>query len=159
MEEFMPQKKSSFYLGLAPILLLLPSCSSPSQPDKVKVQAIMISFRDARVFERPKGAALNAIIDARDEQGAKKLAADLYERILKGADFETLMRRYSDEPRKKTWKIANGNQWTEAGYYPRSGFTERFADKCFELKKGEVGIVDYHWVYNPCGILIVKRLE
>ena len=65
------------------------------------------------------------------DKEAKKLADKIYNQLKKGADFDKLAKKYSDD-------IATKNNGGDLGFFPRGRMVKPFEDTAFSLKVGEI---------------------
>lgn len=114
----------------------------------IRIQHILIGFRGTVAHKRV----------TRTREEANQLAHKLYERVNKGEDFGHLVREYSDDRDPGIYTIADRGATLNPGDYPRDAFSQDWADACFDLKVGQVSIIEY----DPdkfVGWHIIKRLE
>ena len=119
------------------------------EPDHIKVQHILISFK-GKLPGKP-------ITRTREE--AKKLAYELLERAKGGADFDALVKEYTDDAHPGIYGMANNGVQAASGEFPRGRMVAAFGDTGFPLPAGGIGIADYDARKSPYGWHIVKRLE
>ena len=67
----------------------------------------------------------------RDEDATRAQAFELHDRLVKGDDFNTLAKKYSDDPGSK-------NAGGDLGWEPPGTFAEEFQKQIDELKPGEI---------------------
>jgi parvulin-like peptidyl-prolyl isomerase len=84
----------------------------------------------------------------RSREEARKRAQESLVKIRGGADFDEMVREYSDEP-------GAGERNGDLGVFDRSVMIKTFSDVAFALKVGEVSEV----VETPFGFHIIKRTE
>jgi len=87
-----------------------------------------------------------SVTRTRDE--AKKRVDEVLAKIRAGANFETLVNEYSDEP-------GSAERHGDLGVFDRAQMVKPFADAAFSLKVGEVSNV----VETPFGFHVIKRTE
>jgi len=114
------------------------------EAEEVEVQHILIAFDGA---ERSKAT--------RSKAEAEALAAELYERILAGEDFDGLVKEYTDDSHPGIYAMTLGPR--RAGVYPRGQMVAAFGDTGWRLAVGQVGVAAWHEKNSPFGWHIVKR--
>jgi hypothetical protein len=121
------------------------------EPDFVTVQHILIGFQGTVPGKN--------VMRTRDE--AAKLADELLEKAKSGADFDALVKEYTDDSHPGIYKMANlGLQANPAaGLYPRGGMVKGFGDVGFSLDVGEIGVAVYDPEASKFGWHIIKRIE
>ena len=134
--------------ALAAAPLLVRSAERPKEPEKVKVQHILISF---------KGKTKKPV--TRKKAEAEELARSLMDRIAKGEDFDALVKQYTDDQYPGTYTLTNDGQPRISGTFAREQMAMSFGDVAFSLKVGEVGMAKYDGFKSPYGWHIIKRLE
>ncbi len=87
------------------------------EKEKVKARHILIKV--------PSNA------NKKEWEAAKKKALEIRQKLLKGEDFATLAKRYSDDPGSK-------NRGGELGYFQKGQMVPEFEKAAFSLKKGEI---------------------
>lgn len=124
--------------------------ASTSQPTKIKVQHILISFGD-----RLPGQKIQ-----RTQEEAKKLAEDLLAKAkADGANFEAMVREFSADGPPGIYELTNFGAAREEGAFPRDQMVPAFGDVGFALNVGEVGLADFDLSKSPYGYHIIKRLN
>jgi hypothetical protein len=126
-----------------------------SEPDLIRVQHILIGFRDAVGFRgsAPKGAS------QRTKSEAKTLAEALLARAKKGEDFGALVSEFTDDSPPGIYGMANHGAQAPTEYRPRSGMVAAFGDVGFPLEVGKIGMAAYDPKSSPYGWHIIKRIE
>ena len=119
------------------------------EPDHIQVQHILIGFQGS-VPGKP-------IRRSKDE--AKTLAYQLLDEARRGADFDDLVRRYTDDSPPGIYGMSNRGVAPARGEYARDGMVPAFGNAGFPLQPGEIGIADYDQRSSPYGWHIVKRLK
>lgn len=121
------------------------------EPDHVKVQHVLIAFQ----------GTLPGKDVQRTREEAEKLAADLLAQAKAGADFDELVKQYTDDSYPGIYEMANlGIEANpQAGVYPRAGMVKGFGDVGFSLDVGEIGVAAYDPVNSKYGWHIIKRIE
>jgi NIMA-interacting peptidyl-prolyl cis-trans isomerase 1 len=84
----------------------------------------------------------------RTREDARKRAVECLMLIRGGADFDEMVKKYSDEP-------GATDRAGDLGVFERSGMVKAFGDAAFNLKVGEVSEI----VETPFGFHIIKRTE
>ena len=137
--------------GLCGLLLLplLEVSARRGEPDRVKVQHILIGF---------KKTIQGKTID-RSKSEAKELAYELYDRAVAGEDFGELVEEYTDDRAPGIYVIANDETGVPKGAFRRRQLAVSFGDVSFRLEVGEVGVAKYHSSNSPFGFHVIKRLE
>lgn len=128
---------------------------SRTEPDHIKVQHVLIGFKDAVGFRgrAPKGAA------GRTQEEARILAEAVLKRAQGGEDFLSLVKEFTDDSPPGIYAMANHGVAAPAGTFERSGMVPAFGDTGFPLEVGEVGLAAYDPTTSPYGWHIVKRIE
>ncbi len=134
-------------------------------PDHIVYDQILIAFKGSYQVTDPRTKRVEILSDTdRPRDAAKDLAARVFDLARSGADFPALKREYTDartgdgEPsglvhaardgvRKETHEIYRGT------LYPGP------AAVIFNLKVGEVGLIEHDPKRCPDGWLIVKRVK
>lgn len=141
--------------GVSPALAALRAneaevAARPELPaQRVKVAHILVGYT---------GAPRMTIKDRSLEQ-AEVRAAELFERVQKGEDFEALMRSSSDDSGGGVYTMLAPEAPKEAGAFPRSGMVAAFGDVGWRLQVGQVGVAPHDPRKSPFGWHIIKRLE
>lgn len=121
-----------------------------NEPERVKVQHILIAF---------KGTLPGQNVE-RSADDAKKLAMEVFEKAkAKDADFEALVKQYSEDRPPGVYEMTNSGVQATAGAFPREGMVPAFGNVGFKLKVGEVGIAEFDPQTSPFGYHIIKRLN
>lgn len=162
-------KKALFILLLLPLLSLGASAragepsketaavnkpagrETASEPKRVEVQHILISF---------KGAIPNEKV-TRAKEEAEVLAKELFERAKAGEDFDTLVKQYTDDQHPGIYRLSNFGVEPDAANqeYPRERMIKAFGDASFSLKVGGIGMAAYDPATSKYGWHIIKRLK
>lgn len=126
-----------------------PAATAPSaEPEHIQVQHILVAFTGTAASKKP-----------RTQEEAKKLAYELLDKAKKGADFDALVKEYSEDMYPCIYGLSNNGVTPAQGEYPRNRMVAAFGDTGFPLKVGDVGIADYDPKKSPYGWHIVKRLK
>ena len=124
------------------------AASSADQPQKIKVQHILIAFKGTIPGQE------------RSKEDAEKLAKELFEKSkAAGADFEALVKEYSSDRPPGVYELTNFGTTAEAGSFARDQMVPAFGDVGFTLKVGEVGLANFDAQKSPFGFHIIKRLN
>ena len=121
------------------------------EPDFVTVQHILIGFEGTLPGKN--------VTRSREEAG--KLVEELLAKANSGADFDALVKEYTDDSHPGIYKMANlGLQANPTGgVYPRGGMVKGFGDVGFSLEVGEIGVASYDPEASKYGWHIIKRIE
>jgi len=121
------------------------------EPDFVTVQHILIAF---------EGTVPGKNV-TRTQEEAAELAGELLAKAKSGADFDALVKEYTDDQHPGIYKMANlGVQANPAqGVYPRERMVKSFGDVGFSLEVGEVGMAGFDPAGSKYGWHIIKRVE
>jgi parvulin-like peptidyl-prolyl isomerase len=125
-----------------------PAAAPSAEPEHIQVQHILVAFTGSAASKKP-----------RTQEDAKKLAYELLDKAKKGADFDALVKEYSEDMYPCIYSLANNGVTPAQGEYPRNRMVAAFGDTGFPLKVGEVGIADYDTKKSPYGWHVVKRLK
>ena len=129
-----------------------PPAQVVNEPDRIKVQHILIGF---------KGSAQGTQA-TRSADEARNLANEILERAKKGEDFDELVRQYTEDQPPGIYAMANNGVPTKPPpprEFPRGQMVPAFGNVGFVLKVGDVGMADYDLKNSPYGYHIIKRLE
>ena len=140
-----------FTMALSLGLPLLGQAAKDTEPDRLEVQHILISFKGAD--ERVKAA--------RSQEEAETLAKELLFRARQGEDFDKMMKEYSDDTGEGIYRMANTGVQPDGsqGEMARHRMVKSFGDVSFGLEVGEVGMASYHPQRSKFGWHIIKRLK
>lgn len=95
---------------------------------------------------------------------AEALTAELYARVLAGADFDAIVQEYSDDEHPGIYSMCLGES-PAPDVYPREAMTLAMGDVAWRLAVGEVGVMRYDGerfdveARSPFGYHLVKRLK
>lgn len=109
------------------------------QPNEVGAKHILVMHVQSK--SKP-----DTVTRTRDE--AKARAQSVLVKVRGGADFDQMVREFSDEP-------GAGDRAGDLGVFDRGQMVKGFSDAAFSLKVGEVSEV----VETPFGFHIIKRTE
>jgi hypothetical protein len=92
---------------------------------------------------------------------AEELANKLYERAVKGEDFDLLVSQHTDDSPPGIYKLANFGVEADLGQgvYGRAQMVRAFGDVGFDLQVGEYGLAEYDPETSQYGWHIIKRIE
>ncbi len=120
-----------------------------AEPDVIVVQHILIGFK-----KTVPGQELE-----RTKKDARALAEELLQRASDGADFDSMVKEYTNDTHPGIYKLTN----TRAPLLPdarqRKDMVAAFGDLAFRLDVGEVGLAKFNSMTSPYGWHIIKRLE
>ncbi len=119
------------------------------EPAYITVQHCLISFRGTRTPA------------TRSKEEAENLARDLFEKVQAGADFDEIIRKYTDDSPPGIYRMANHGfpaaQDSNEGISPRGGMVPAFGNTGFPLEVGQYGLAEFHELMSPFGWHIIKR--
>lgn len=108
--------------------------------DSIEIQHVLIGFQGA-----PR---LVGVTRTKDE--AKVLAQKVFDQALGGADFDALVKQYTNDSAPGIYPL------TKAG---RARMVKGFGDVGFRLKVGEIGVSPWDATASPFGWHIIKRVK
>jgi peptidyl-prolyl cis-trans isomerase SurA len=118
------------------------------QPEQVRLSEILVSTeKPAAANEKTGGADKPAGDDAQHLAAAEAKAKDLLEQISKGAKFEDIAKKNSDDP--------SAAQGGDLGYFKRGALAKELEDKTFAMKAGDVSEV----IRTRQGFVLLKVTE
>lgn len=120
-----------------------------TEADHIEVQHILIGF-----YGSLPGQSLN-----RPQSEAEALAKQVFEQARQGANFDSLVRQYSNDVYPGRYKLANAGVTPGEGEYARGMMVSGFGDVAFQLDAGEIGMAAYHPEKSKYGWHIIKRLQ
>ena len=109
------------------------------QPAEIGAKHILVMHAQSQ--SKPEGVT-------RTREEAKKRAQEALVKIRGGADFDAMVKEYTDEP-------GGAERGGDLGIFERGQMVKGFGDAAFALKIGEVSEV----VETPFGFHIIKRTE
>ena len=119
------------------------------EAERIQVQHILVGFRDSVPGKRI----------TRSPEEARTLAYDLLRRAQGGADFDALVREFTDDSPPGVYAMANRGVRPAPGEFPREGMVPAFGNVGFRLKVGEHGVADYDQRTSPYGYHVIKRIR
>lgn len=123
-----------------------------AEPDFITVQHILIGF---------KGSVPGKNI-IRTKEEAEALAKEVLAMAQAAdADFDALVKKYTNDSPPGIYKMANSNVKTgiPAGVYPRHKMVAAFGDVGFPLQVGQVGLANHDPEKSRFGWHIIKRIK
>jgi hypothetical protein len=122
-----------------------------SEPERVEVQHILVSFQGAIPDEKV----------TRTEVEAETLAKELLARAKSGEDFDALVKEYTDDQHPGIYRMSNTGITPDAANqeYSREGMVKAFGDVSFSLNLNEIGMATYDPASSKYGWHIIKRLK
>ncbi len=140
--------------GAAPGVYRADAVAKSGEPGYVTVQHVLIAF---------DGTGTSAI---RSMEEAHTLAHEILEKAKAGADFDQLVRDYTDDSPPGIYQIANdgmsfdkSSRLPSKQVWPRSGLVAAFGNVGFALEVDEVGLAEFDKTDSPFGWHIVKRIR
>jgi hypothetical protein len=121
-------------------------------PQHIVVQHILIGFA---------GSVPGKEI-GRTREEAGKLANEILEMARTGADFDTLVKQWTDDSFPGTYALANTKVPLRAGEpkeWAREGMVPAFGNVGFELSPGNIGLAEFDPKASRFGWHIIKRLK
>ena len=123
--------------SVAPVVTASVTASAvAAAPMEVAAQHVLIAYKGAK----------NAKGVKRSKEEAKKLAAEVHEKAVKGEDFSELAKKYSDDP-------ASRERLGSVGKFKRDEMVKPFADAAFALEVGGISAP----VESELGFHVIKR--
>ena len=121
------------------------------EPQYITVQHILIGFT---------GSVPGKPITRRKDE-AKDLAEDILEKAKSGADFDGLVKEYTDDAHPGIYKMSNFGIPANMAerVFARDGMVPAFGNVGFKLEVGDVGIAPYDVKNSPYGWHVIKRTE
>jgi hypothetical protein len=140
--------------GLVSLLLasgtLLAACASGGgEPDRVRVQHVLVGFEGS-----VPGRAVQ-----RSRAEAASLAAEIAQSARRGEDFAALMRRFSDDAGTGTYGLVRDGIAPLGDLLPRRAFVPGFGDAAFGLAAGEIALVPHDAERSPYGWHVLRRVD
>lgn len=117
------------------------------EPQHVQVQHILVAFA---------GSGTRA---TRTKEEAKKLAYEVLEKARGGADFDSLVKQYTDDSPPGIYGMSGKGVAPGQGEYPRDQMVPAFGNVGFAISPGNIGMADFDPQTSPYGWHIIKRLK
>ena len=117
-------------------------------PAHVEVQHILIGFAGS-----VPGKGIT-----RTKADAKKLADEILDKARKGANFDTLVAKYTDDSPPGIYRMAAEGVPPQAGEFGRHQMVPAFGNVGFSISPGNIDIAEYDPT-SPFGWHIIKRLR
>jgi parvulin-like peptidyl-prolyl isomerase len=95
----------------------------------------------------------------RTKEQAKKLAYEILSEARQGANFDSLVAKYTDDRPPGIYKMAATGVSHAVGEYPREQMVPAFGDVGFAISPGNIDIADHDPAKSPYGWHIIKRLR
>ena len=118
-------------------------------PQHIQVQHILIAF---------KGTIPGKNI-TRTKEEADKLAHEVLQQVRDGVDFDSLVKKYTDDSPPGIYGMSNNGVAPAQGEYPRGGMVAAFGNVGFNISVGNIDIAEYDPKTSPFGWHIIKRLK
>jgi parvulin-like peptidyl-prolyl isomerase len=130
---------------------LAKSAVTATEPERVEVQHILISFQGAIPDEKV----------TRTKEEAEVLAKELLERAKAGQEFDALVQEYTDDQHPGIYRMSNTEVPPDPSVqeYSRERMVKAFGDVSFSLEVGEIGMASYDPAASKYGWHIIKRLR
>jgi hypothetical protein len=125
-----------------------PTASGP-EPQHVQVQHVLVGFA---------GTVPGKPITRTQEQ-ARTLAYDILKKAEGGADFDALVKEYTDDSPPGIYGMSNRGVQPAQGEYPRDGMVGAFGNVGFKIAVGAYGVADFDRQSSPFGYHVIKRLK
>jgi len=118
-------------------------------PAHVEVQHILIGFAGS-----VPGKSIT-----RTKEEAQKLAHEILDKARKGANFDTLVAKYTDDSPPGIYKMAGEGVPPQIGEFGRGQMVPAFGNVGFAISPGNIDIAEYDPSASPFGWHIIKRLR
>ena len=118
-------------------------------PAHIEVQHILIGFAGS--------VPGKGITRTKDE--AYKLAHEILDKARKGANFDSLVAKYTDDSPPGIYKMAAEGVPPQLGEYGRKQMVPAFGNVGFAISPGNIDIAEYDPTASPFGWHIIKRLR
>lgn len=121
-----------------------------NEPKRVMVQHCLISFQ---------GLDVPGVTRTKEE--AQELAEKLFAEAKAGADFNEIVKQYTNDSAPGIYKMVNSGLPVDiaSGSTSRDGMVKGFGDVSFSLQVDEYGLCPYDPFASKFGWHIIKRLE
>jgi hypothetical protein len=126
-----------------------PGAQEGPEPQHIQVQHVLVGF---------KGSVPGKPI-TRSQEEARTLAYDILKKAQGGADFDGLVRQYTDDSPPGIYGMSNRGAQPAQGEYPRDGMVPAFGNVGFTLKVGGYGVADFDPRTSPYGYHVIKRVK
>ncbi|HYR69355.1 MAG TPA: peptidylprolyl isomerase [Candidatus Dormibacteraeota bacterium] len=118
-------------------------------PAHIEVQHVLIGF---------SGSVPGKNI-TRTKEEAMKLAHEILDKARKGANFDSLVAKYTDDSPPGIYKMAAEGVPPQQGEYGRKQMVPAFGNVGFAISPGNIDIAEYDPATSPFGWHIIKRLR
>ena len=118
-------------------------------PAHVEVQHILIGFAGS-----VPGKGIT-----RTKEEAMRLAHEILDKARKGANFDSLVAKYTDDSPPGIYKMAGDGVPPQVGEYGRRQMVPAFGNVGFAISPGNIDIAEYDPTTSPFGWHIIKRLR
>jgi len=118
-------------------------------PAHVEVQHILIGFAGS-----VPGKSIT-----RTKEEAEKLAHEILDKARKGANFDSLVAKYTDDSPPGIYKMAGAGVPPQIGEFGRGQMVPAFGNVGFAISPGNIDIAEYDPSSSPFGWHIIKRLR
>ena len=118
-------------------------------PSHVEVQHILIGFAGS-----VPGKGIT-----RTKEAASRLAHEILEKARQGADFDSLVRQYTDDRPPGIYRMSGSDVVPAAGEYARNQMVPAFGNVGFAISPGNIDIAEYDPQKSPFGWHVIKRLK
>ena len=107
--------------------------------DTIEVQHLLVAHKDAGI-----GGVTRTLAEA------EKLTGQLLDEILKGGNFDALVKQHTNDSHPGIYEMTKAS---------RSGMVAAFGNVAWRLQVGETGVAPWDASASPFGWHIIKRLE
>ena len=118
-------------------------------PAHVEVQHILIGFAGS-----VPGKSIT-----RTKEEAEKLAHEILDKARKGANFDSLVAKYTDDSPPGIYRMAGEGVPPQIGEFGRGQMVPAFGNVGFAISPGNIDIAEYDPSTSPFGWHIIKRLR
>jgi parvulin-like peptidyl-prolyl cis-trans isomerase-like protein len=95
----------------------------------------------------------------RTKEEAKKLAHEILDKARKGANFDTLVTKYTDDSPPGIYRMSASGVPPQMNEYSRDQMVPAFGNVGFAISPGNIDIAEYDPAASPFGWHIIKRLQ